>query len=94
MSDFYAFIWETWESLKDDFGIFAKGNDLNKKYSDVTTIEVFQYVDDLELKFRFRTVTYCALVNNLYGKVGHFKHDFGDTRKELNYLIYSNKRRS
>ena len=35
---------------KDDFGRNTQGNELNKKYSDVKTIEVLQYVDDFHLK--------------------------------------------
>ena len=36
----YIYIWETWESLTDNFGRFMQGNDLNEKCSDVKTVEV------------------------------------------------------
>ena len=71
--------------LKDDFGRFTQGNDLNKKYSDVKANKVFQYVNNLELKVRqsnfwifklkflFQTVTRCVLVNNVNGKCRAFQ---------------------
>ena len=52
-----------------------QGKDLNEKYSDVTTIKVLQYVNDLELKVQ-QSNAHCVLVKICIGNVRHFKGHF------------------